>query len=505
MIRASLSQFVLLVVIVVFGGLLRGFGVSLVGYWTDELCSLSCADGWGLELYKVPLNGIVPTRPVYTRLRDAAPIRAVPAALARDETHPPVYVLLLRMWETVFGDNEAGTRSLNIAFSLIAIVLMYVAARETVGASAGLWAALLMAVASPQITFSLEARDYMPAMMFCLAACIAMTRLGKKPTLATGGFFGLMLLLAMMTHYYSAGVASALVLHAIVWMRGRSRWLVLGGAVAAALLFVLIWGQYFLWELPNFQTNTGWLYDNGPGALGRWASRLCRVPGMLVAADLPGGSACLALLFLFLPMAYVRRPELRLWILWLICTVGLIAGQDLLNSTKQLTLPRYLLFATPAGYVILSAAMRGRFRWLPPAAGVIIALLSLRSAYAPAWKIDLRTPTDFVRTGMRAGDGLVISGPDAVFDGITYAAFQHYLPAMPKTSAVLTEPANAATLDHLRECPHVWLLWMWPGRPVGQVLPGFVADDDGHLPYFGELLHGRLRSVTTSANTEGKH
>jgi hypothetical protein len=464
-----------------------------VGYWTDELCSLSCADGWGLQVYKVPVNRIMPPLPVYTRLRDAAPIQAVPAALARDDTHPPVYSLMLRAWEDIFGDNESGTRSLNICFSLIAIVLLYVAAKDSIGPSTALWAALLMAVASPQIMFSLEARDYMPAMTFALAATVALLRLARNPSPATASLLGLMLLLAMMTHYYAAGIAIALVLHGLLWMRGRSRRMLIAATLLAGFLFVVIWGMYFVQEIPNFRTNTAWLFDTGgPGRLQRWGLRVCRVPAMLVAANLRDGFAIFGLLFLSLPILYLRRPELRLWILWLICTVVLIAGQDLINSTTQLTLPRYLLFATPAAYVLLAGAVRGRWSWLPPAAAVLTALLSIRSAYAPAWKIDLRTPTDYVAHGMNPDDGLVISGPDAFFDGITCAAFQHYLPKMPAACAVLTKPADAPTLQRLHRCPHIWVLWMWPGRPVGQVLPGFVADNYGHLPYFGDLMHGKL-------------
>jgi hypothetical protein len=276
--------------------------------------------------------------------------------------------------------------------------------------------------------------------------------------------------------------------------------------IVAALAFLAIWGTSFVRELPNFKTNTAWLLEPGPGRLHRWLLRLIRVPGMLVSCDLPDSSAIFGIVFVLLPVAYQRRPELRLWILWLTCTIGLIAGQDLLKSTSQLTLPRYLLFATPAAYVLLAGAVRGKLRWLPPAAGVLLALLGLRSAYTPAWKIDLKTPTEYVRSHLAPGDGLVISGPDAVFDGITFAAFQHYLPKMPASAAVLTRSADTPTLDQLRECPRLWVLWMWPLRPVSDFLPGFVADDRGHLPYFGELVHGRIfANKPATRGTEGNH
>jgi uncharacterized membrane protein len=476
--------------IVVFAAVLRVYGISSLGFWTDELGALSCANGWGLRFAAPPMDRIEGPIPICTRWVDARAIPAVFTGLARDESHPPVYFVLLRWWEELFGDSEAGVRSLNVVFSLAAIGLLFMLASETIGPTAALWACLLMAVASPQITFAQEARNYMPGMTLSLAAGLAWVHLKHRPTIARCAILAFAVLVMMLTHYFAAGVGIALAIQTLVSTRGRARRFTVIAALVAVAIFAILWGRQLIEQLPNFKLNYAWLVDSGPGRVWRWMFHLGKVPAELVATGLGPWAEVSGLVFLWLPIAYVRRPELRLWILWLACTVGLVAGLDLARSTTQLTLPRYLLFATPAAYVLLAAAVRGRWHWLLPAIGVATALLSLPAAYVPPWKIDLRTPVQVVNHLRGPEDGLVISGPDAVFDGVTFAAFQHYSPTMPAACVILTKPADSATLARLRQCPHVWVIWMWPGRSIDKFLPGFKAGDQNHLPEFGDVVEG---------------
>jgi hypothetical protein len=71
-----------------------------------------------------------------------------------------------------------------------------------------------------------------------------------------------------------------------------------------------------------------------------------------------------------------------------------------------------------------------------------------------------------------------------------FAAFQHYLPAMPAASVVLTAPPDAPTLARLRQCPHVWVIRLWPSG--GVVLPGYKIEEEQTLPYFADIIKGRF-------------
>jgi uncharacterized membrane protein len=476
---------------------LRAYHLSDLGYWTDELCTLSDANGHGLELIDVPADRIAPPLPVRTRLVDAAPVSQIMPQLRRSETHPPLYFLLLRTWESALGDGEAAVRSLDVCFSVAAVALLFFAARPDVGASAALWACLVMAVASPQVAFAQEARDYAPVLAFSLAAAIAQRRLIDRPTVARAAVLAGCLLAMMLTHYYAAGVAVALAVHAAVTARGRPLAAAGGSFAGAAVAFALLWLPAFVHQLPLFHSNAiVWLTDPAPGHRWRVFLALCRLPIRWVADVRSPSVAWAGVLLALLPVAYVVRPRLRLWVLWLTIPTAAVAATDLLQSTTQLTLIRYTVFATPAAYVLIGA-VGGRFGNAAPAVATLLALLALPNAYVPAWKIDLRTPVQAIGRRLGPGDGLVISGPDRVFDAVTFAAFQHYLPRMPDATALLTRPADRPTLDRLRQCPHTWVVWMWPDRAIETFLPGYRVDEEGQLPSFGELATGQVVAPAT--------
>jgi uncharacterized membrane protein len=491
----SRTNLLILGLILALAAVLRIQNLSALGFWTDELGAMSASGGWGLDFVRPPLNRIIdqPLRDC-TRLADARPVAQIIPGLIRDESHPPIYFLLQRFWRAMFGDSESAVRSLNVLFSLAAIPLLFFASSRSVGVRPALWACLLMAVASPQITFAQEARNYMPGMTFSLLALVCMQRFQARPTTTGGIAFGVSLLAMMLTHYFTAGAGVAMAIFAATTFQGRSRRMVINSFIIAAILFHLLWGIPLWHQLPNFHSNYTWLADTSPGRLQRWLLRLCTVPVGLIADRSWPIAIAGGITLLWLPIAFVRRPELRLWILWFACSLGLIAGLDLVRSTTLLTLPRYLLFATPAAYVLIAAAIPGRGNWIAPSVAIIAAIFALRSAYIPDWKIDDRTPVQLLARRLRPTDGLVISGPDAVADAVLFGACQHYMPKLPRTCAVLTAPPNATVLERLRQCPRVGVIWLWPDRSIR----GFDIQDQGSVPYMGTILIGSYRSPASS-------
>ena len=486
---ASRTPLVLLALILAFAAAVRAYSLGQNGFWTDELCSLSEATGHGLQLDAFPVDvPLPPHAPVCTRLADARPITAVVPALAREDTHPPVYFLLLRLWMDVFGDTEAAVRSLDVCVGVAAVGLLYAAAVPDVGPTAALWACLVMAVAGPQVQFAQEARDYMPVVALSLAAVVAARRLPAR-----GAAVGLAacLLLMMLTNYLAAPVAAVVVGYA-VGRRDRRRSAVIATAAAAGL-FLLLWG----WALPSQWRaagyETAWLTDAAPGHLRRTLLAVAALPLRWVA-DVPPSpvSALAGVLFLLLPWAWFAAPKLRLWIAWAVVSTLTVAVGDLLHHTTQATLLRYTLTATPGAYVLLAAAGR-RVRWAVPAIAVVAGLVALPAAYAPPWKTDFGKYAEQVTRRGTSADGLVVSGPNPITAQMATAAFRHYVPAMPTTAVVLTRPVDVATLIRLRGCPRVWVLWLWPDRSVDAFLPGYVTAEEGPVPPGGRFAVGRVQ------------
>ena len=488
--RAHLS---LLGLILTLAAAVRAYHLSDLGYWTDEFCTLSEADGHGLQLDATPTDRLLPPLPVCTRSADARPVAAICPALARQDTHPPLYFLLVRVWEAGFGDSEAAVRSLDVCFSVAAVGLLYAAAVPDVGRAAALWACLVMAVASPQVQFAQEARNYAPVLAFALAAVVAARRVRRRPTAAAAAAFAACLLAMVLTHYYAAPLAAVLVAFAAGTTRGRSMAHAAVATAVAATAFLLLWGPAVLTQLPVFRHgDMAWLTDPAAGHVQRALVALCKLPVRWVADVSAPAAAAGGVLFVLLPWAFVVRAELRLWVLWVVVPTAVVAGGDLLHGTTQLTLLRYTLFATPGAYVLVAAAGR-RVGWVVPVTAVVAGLVALPAAYAPPFKVDFRTPVEIVARRLGPGDGLVISGPDGVTARMMLVAFQHYLPTMPTTVAVLTRPADRPTLAALAACPRVSVVWLWPDdRPITAFLPRYRAEDAGRVPHFGRLAVGRL-------------
>src|SRR4051812_6650607 len=197
----------LLTLILIAAAGLRLYNLSGLGYWTDEFCTLSTAHGWGLEFLRTPMDQIVGgDRPAVSRFDQAKPWRDIIPAIARDDAHPPLYILLVRLCESVTGDDaEAQVRSIGILFSVAAVALLYFVARAFVNASAALWACLLLAVMGPQIEFSQEAGRYMPLVTFALAVALCLAKLRRGPSIRWTLLLGICALAMPLTHYFAVG------------------------------------------------------------------------------------------------------------------------------------------------------------------------------------------------------------------------------------------------------------------------------------------------------------
>jgi 4-amino-4-deoxy-L-arabinose transferase-like glycosyltransferase len=155
------------------------------------------------------------------------------SGVASTESTPPLYYALAWLWAKLFGDGEAGLRSLSALFGTLAVPVAWRAAREWFASPrAGLIAAALVAFNPFFVWYSQEARSYS---LLVLAAALTLLFLGRALRERTARAFALWALaaaLALLTHYFAAFllVPEAVLL---VWAtRERAAWAA-AGAVAA--------------------------------------------------------------------------------------------------------------------------------------------------------------------------------------------------------------------------------------------------------------------------------
>ncbi|HKG37639.1 MAG TPA: glycosyltransferase family 39 protein [Conexibacter sp.] len=157
------------------------------------------------------------------------------------ESNPPLFYVLEWGWTRVFGDGEAGLRSLPALAGLLTVPAAYAIGRRAAGGAvrAGLAAAALVAVNPLLVWFSQEARSYALATLLSAVALLLFQRAleDRRGRLLAG--WAITAALALATHYFTAFVLAPQMLW-LLWRHPHRRGaLVAVGAVAAAGLALL--------------------------------------------------------------------------------------------------------------------------------------------------------------------------------------------------------------------------------------------------------------------------
>ena len=188
------------------------------------------------------------------------------------DIHPPLYYLLLRLWDVVVGSSVVSVRLFSVLIGTAAVPLIYLLGRRLLGRRGGLLAALLLTLSPFHVYYSQEVRMYGLVTLLGLAAFYFAHRWISQPWAsqpravahapAWGSLLGYVLAAAaaLYTQYYVAflllGLNLALALH---WLRHRppapvlrrraAAWL---AAQAAVLLLFLPWLWYAAGRLATY-------------------------------------------------------------------------------------------------------------------------------------------------------------------------------------------------------------------------------------------------------------
>jgi mannosyltransferase len=141
--------------------------------------------------------------------------------IPKSESTPPLYYCVAWVWARVFGNGEAGLRSLSALAGTLTVPVAYGAARKLISERAGLVAAALTASNPFLIWYSQEARSYSLLVLLTATALLAFAYARADPTARTLLAWVLASALALATHYYAllAIVPQAIWLLASHWWR----------------------------------------------------------------------------------------------------------------------------------------------------------------------------------------------------------------------------------------------------------------------------------------------
>lgn len=200
----------------------------------------------------------------------ALPIGDIPEALKQDG-HPPLYYVILHVWQDVVGDGDVAVRLLSGLTGLVLLPLAFVAAGR-IGGRRAAWAATLLVALNPYVLrYATEARMYEMVMVLALAGWLVADRALREPT--WGRLAGLTVLTGALlwTHYWGVWLTAAsglgvLARAALARRSGhperiRSSLLVAGALAGGGVLF-LPWAPTLLYQ--SAHTGTPWAEPSIP-------------------------------------------------------------------------------------------------------------------------------------------------------------------------------------------------------------------------------------------------
>jgi mannosyltransferase len=283
------------------------------------------------------------------------------------ESNPPLFYVLEWGWTRVFGDGEAGLRSLSALAGLLTVPVAYaIGQRAAAGVTrivaerAGLAAAALVAVNPLLVWFSQEARSYALATLLSgLALLLFLCALDDTRGRFLAGW-ALAAALALATHYFTAFVLAPQAVW-LLWRHPHRRGAVTAVAAPVAAGLAL---------LPLLLAQAGNPYDIASTSL---ALRLVQVPKQFLLGyrgplALPFGLLGAALVLSGAWLLARRMPcpvRERALLLAAIGVVGValpllaaFAGADYLNTRNLLPALIPLLTALAVGYAASGAPHR---------------------------------------------------------------------------------------------------------------------------------------------------
>lgn len=364
-----------------------------VGYWIDEGLSVGIA---------------------------SFPLLEIPGALRQDGS-PPLFYVLLHLWQGAFGTDEPATHALSLLFACLTIPVAFVGARAVWDERTAWFAAALFALNPFLGSYAQETRMYALLVLLSLVTTtcflLAYVREREERRYAVG--FGVGLAAMLLTHNWALFAGVAFFAAGLVALRAApdraarvafAKRLAVGFGIASALY--LPWLPTFLFQAAN--TGAPWALRPGLDALLQSPDRLLAGREASFVCLLAAGAGLVALWRGGGRDRRVLVPAL------LVVALGPIVIAWLASQASPAWANRYLTVAL-APLLLCVAAGLGRARALG-VAGLALLVLTWAFASQPALKSNARFVARQAAPQLKAGDLVVSTQPEQA------PVLAHYLP-----------------------------------------------------------------------------
>jgi mannosyltransferase len=321
--------------------------------------------------------------------------------IVETQANMALYYLLLKGW-LVLGDGEAFIRSLSALAAVAAVAATYGFAARLFGRTAGLVAALLLAVNAFLVQYAQEARGYSLAVFLVALACFFFARGADGGTTRDWVLYAVAMGLAFYAHLFAGFVllAHAVTVAFVPGAALRRAAVAVGGAGLLAAPVVLT-------AISADAGQIDWIDEPSLRSL------------YYVVRALAGGTAVALLVYAVLGavgLVSAARSEARWKAVLLAGTAALpIVVPFVLSFAKPIVVDRFSIVALPAIVTLVAVGiLRLGKRPLPAvalAAVIAASTLGLWNYFAHGEKEDFRAASEHVLERAEAGDGIVFYRP----------------------------------------------------------------------------------------------
>jgi len=357
------------------------------GLWVVAALTLLA---FGLRLYRIDADSIWWDEGISLDLA-----RGTWAALLEERAsnvHPPLYFVLLKLWQGVAGDSVFASRGFSLIFTLPGVALAYDVARRASGHAAGMVAGALAAVGAVFLVHAQDVRAYGLLPMSTLLMLALADRLARCPkNRRLWAALAVVEATTLLLHYLSAFAVLYVNARLVVqlWPQRRDVWRAWLASQAGAFALILPWVAFVLSHHAEIRAH---LALNATPYVARtplpelvalvWTFLMTGHAATRFIAPLPlltillAGSAALAAVW-----AIWKRPAERGQLAWSTFDWLLpIVGVTTVWLVRPLAHPRYTMLWSGALWVwvgiVLGGLLRDR-RWAGRtlgAAGLLVAL-----------------------------------------------------------------------------------------------------------------------------------
>ena len=424
--------------------------------WFDEvLTTLTAREGWAAAL----------------NLRD----------------HPPLLYWLVTAAIRTFGAADWVWRLPSMLAGIAAVPLLVTLGVVSKRPSAGLWAALFLALSPFHLRYSQEARHYALLMCFSLLSTLLLYLALSRRQARWWLLFAVASALNLYTHYGAFMVLAAHLVTIVGWLVGAGKWRRVWQPVAAGGLLLLLYAPWLPRLLTALDSNLGEtaVASTGITPLTQWLRNACLAFGL--------NNGLLALLILLLAcLGIVNLVQKKEWLL-----VGLLLSlltiPFVLITVLQVarwSFPKYIIYMLPA-YLLLAGVglemLRQRLLTVNPrihqwgtaviaTAFILLAAPTVRAEYAYVER-DWRGAVSHLAEVASDGDIFVVANldlPDGFNQGGITAPF--YLDRTFAHYTILD--GNRLNYEQLQSLPTeaaVWILALDRHPPFPQANEGLTV------------------------------